>query len=52
MRNIIIKIKFCAPVSGKILNEVSKILERYLKRNKIDYGCIDASIECSENDRD
>lgn len=48
MKTIIIKIDFSYPVTGCVLREISALIERWLKKKKIGYSCIDASIKLHE----
>ena len=42
MRRIEIKTRLNVPESSAILNDISRLIERYLKRNKIEFHSIDA----------
>ncbi len=48
MKTIIIKIDFSYPVTGCVLREISTLIEFWLKKKKIGYSCIDASIKLHE----
>lgn len=50
MRAIVIKIRVNAPASGSILNDISKVLERFLKRKHIEYHSIDVAAKLDENE--
>lgn len=50
MKAIVIKIKLHCDGCGGILNEISKILERYLKRKGILFHSIDVAVKFDENE--
>ena len=50
MRRIEIKIRLNVPESSAILNDISRLIERYLKRNKIEFHSIDASVKFDDDE--
>ena len=50
VKSIIIKIRLRFPVNGTLLNDLSRLLEQYLKNMGIPFGCIDASVKFDENE--
>lgn len=50
LRAIEIKIRLHAPASGAILNNISRLLERYLKHMKIDFRSIDVRAKLDEDE--
>ena len=50
MRRIEIKIRLNVPESSAILNDISRLIERYLKRNKIEFHSIDARTKFDDDE--
>lgn len=50
MRRIEIKIRLNVPESSVILNDISCLIERYLKRNKIEFHSIDARVKFDDDE--
>ncbi len=50
MKSIIIKIRLRFPVNGTLLNDLSRLLEHYLKNRGIPFGRIDAAVKLDENE--
>lgn len=50
MRRIEIKIRLNVPESSSILNDISHLIERYLKRNKIEFQSIDARVKFDDDE--
>ncbi len=50
MKGIIIKIKFHLKIPGAILNDISKLLGKYLKRKGIGFQSIDVIGKFDENE--
>ena len=51
MRRIEIKIRLNVPESSAILNDISRLIERYLKRNKIEFHSIDARVKFDDDEK-
>ncbi len=50
LRRIEIKIRLNVPESSAILNDISRLIERYLKRNKIEFHSIDARVKFDDDE--
>lgn len=50
LRRIEIKIRLNVPESSAILNDISRLIERYLKRNKIEFYSIDARVKFDDDE--
>lgn len=50
MRRIEIKIRLNVPELSAILNDISRLIERYLKRNKIEFHSIDARVKFDDDE--
>lgn len=50
MKSIEVKIRLCAPASGVILNNISKLLERYLIRERIGFRRIDVMVKFDDDE--
>ena len=44
------KIRLNVPESSAILNDISRLIERYLKRNKIEFHSIDARVKFDDDE--
>jgi hypothetical protein len=50
MRAIVIKIKLHVPASGTLLHDLSRAIERYLKKQGVQFERIDAAVKLDEDE--